>query len=620
MNQIKIDQGRPMQNSTSTVETHSIVKVIIWTLLFQLAWNWGRIVPVMTSGQLVGTDDFLRLHQIQNWMAGQGWYDISVHRMFPPNGADIHWSRLVDVPIAGLIWLFDLVFETKIAIRITTILWPSALLAAVVVVLTLICDRLFKNYNRLLPMLFAVLCMSSIVQFLPGRIDHHNVQILLFSLTILGLVNRDTGWGDYLMGFAMAFSISIGLDSAALFVIILAYLGYEWAIGHDINGRGLIKIALAIAVSTIVLFLLNFEPARYLDARCDANSIFYATALMLLSGAFILLALTSGVLNRFVSRALVGSLAGIAAIAILLVLFPDCANGPYGAISDEAKVRWLEKVGEAMSLSDLLKKDPSSWIRTVGYVLVMLIAGLYVVLHPKHSSAKLVALYVILLACALGTILQIRVLRTGIYVSIPFCVIVADSSWRALEKRYADAKPIAYGLQFLLVAVLVSATWSWVGTYFLGKSTKEQLAVSSSTSTVEVEQTPEAGIKRNVSRKCQADSDYLYLASLSPAIVMSDLYSTPAALVFSPHTFIAGPYHRNERGILDVMDFFETDTKTARALVDKYQLDYVSFCMNIVGTYPKASVGGGIQKDDLPDWLEEISPKNSPVKVLRVLR
>ena len=37
------------------------------------------------------------------WLHGQGWYDLRNYRLNPPFGANIHWSRLVDLPIAGLI-------------------------------------------------------------------------------------------------------------------------------------------------------------------------------------------------------------------------------------------------------------------------------------------------------------------------------------------------------------------------------------------------------------------------------------------------------------------------------------------------------------------------------------
>ena len=49
------------------------------------------------------TDDNMRIMQVRAWLHGQGWYDLRDYRMNPPFGANIHWSRIVDLPIAGLI-------------------------------------------------------------------------------------------------------------------------------------------------------------------------------------------------------------------------------------------------------------------------------------------------------------------------------------------------------------------------------------------------------------------------------------------------------------------------------------------------------------------------------------
>jgi len=54
---------------------------------------------------LPDTDDNLRISQVRALLAGQDWYDLRQHRLNPPEGANIHWSRLVDLPIAGLILL-----------------------------------------------------------------------------------------------------------------------------------------------------------------------------------------------------------------------------------------------------------------------------------------------------------------------------------------------------------------------------------------------------------------------------------------------------------------------------------------------------------------------------------
>ena len=49
------------------------------------------------------TDDNMRMMQVRGLLHGQGWFDLRQYRLNPPFGANIHWSRLVDLPIAGLI-------------------------------------------------------------------------------------------------------------------------------------------------------------------------------------------------------------------------------------------------------------------------------------------------------------------------------------------------------------------------------------------------------------------------------------------------------------------------------------------------------------------------------------
>src|SRR4051812_23755197 len=89
-----------------------------WALgLVERQWKW--IVLVVWLGfcawfifnrwsdirwfALGDTDDNMRIMQVRGLLHGQGWYDLRQHRLNPPLGASIHWSRLVDLPIAGLI-------------------------------------------------------------------------------------------------------------------------------------------------------------------------------------------------------------------------------------------------------------------------------------------------------------------------------------------------------------------------------------------------------------------------------------------------------------------------------------------------------------------------------------
>jgi len=75
--------------------------VLVW--LCVCAWwifnSWSRI----RWFGLGDTDDNMRIMQVRALLNGQGWFDLRQYRMNPPFGANIHWSRLVDLPIAGLI-------------------------------------------------------------------------------------------------------------------------------------------------------------------------------------------------------------------------------------------------------------------------------------------------------------------------------------------------------------------------------------------------------------------------------------------------------------------------------------------------------------------------------------
>src|SRR5580698_5544272 len=71
-----------------------------------LYFFWTYLVfphsPVL-RGEFPDTDDYMYLNQILDWMKGQGWYDNVQHRLDPPDGVPIQFSRLVMLPMAGII-------------------------------------------------------------------------------------------------------------------------------------------------------------------------------------------------------------------------------------------------------------------------------------------------------------------------------------------------------------------------------------------------------------------------------------------------------------------------------------------------------------------------------------
>ena len=48
-------------------------------------------------------DDIMRLVEVRDLLGGQGWFDLDQYRIDPLREVPMHWSRLVDLPLAIII-------------------------------------------------------------------------------------------------------------------------------------------------------------------------------------------------------------------------------------------------------------------------------------------------------------------------------------------------------------------------------------------------------------------------------------------------------------------------------------------------------------------------------------
>src|SRR5262245_57481523 len=66
----------------------------------------------------LSTDDAMRLVQVRDLLGGQAWFDLTQYRLSPPDGVVMHWSRLIDLPIAILIRAGELILSPAMAQQI----------------------------------------------------------------------------------------------------------------------------------------------------------------------------------------------------------------------------------------------------------------------------------------------------------------------------------------------------------------------------------------------------------------------------------------------------------------------------------------------------------------------
>jgi hypothetical protein len=98
----------------------------------------------------------------------------------------------------------------------------------------------------------------------------------------------------------------------------------------------------------------------------------------------------------------------------------------------------------------------------------------------------------------------------------------------------------------------------------------------------------------------------------------------PRLITVTHHDAVAGPYHRNQRAIVDVMKSFRGTPEYARQVVARRGVDYVLICpgMSESTLYGSAAPNGfyrQLARGQVPPWLERVPlPKDSPFKMWRV--
>jgi hypothetical protein len=80
--------------------------------------------PTRLLTSLGDTDDATRMIEVRAWMSGASWFDLTLPRFGGADPLVSHWSRLIDVPLAGLLLGFELFLPADEAELVVRALWP----------------------------------------------------------------------------------------------------------------------------------------------------------------------------------------------------------------------------------------------------------------------------------------------------------------------------------------------------------------------------------------------------------------------------------------------------------------------------------------------------------------
>jgi hypothetical protein len=252
------------------VERHwRLVVVLVWLMACALfVWQrWGGIQGFALSD----TDDNLRMAQVRAWLNGQGWFDLRQYRFDPAfGGANIHWSRVVDLPLAGLILLGRLFTTGAEAERMAVAVAPMLPYVVLLTGITLTARRLISPAAFVAAFIALYFAGATNGMFMPTRIDHHGWQLAILSLVIAGLADPDRRRGGLTTGLASALSLSIGLEMLIYLALAGAAQVLMWVSAREERDR-LLAYAVSIAGGCAAGFLVFASYANRAPV-CDALS------------------------------------------------------------------------------------------------------------------------------------------------------------------------------------------------------------------------------------------------------------------------------------------------------------------------------------------------------------
>ena len=357
----------------------AVLLVLVWllTCLRLLDDYWYA-----TAIAFPDVDDAMRLAQWRDFISGQGWngkgwngqgwFDLHQSRLSPPHGYETHWSRLIDAGLAGLYFFFRLFADDPMAERLMRAIWPLLWILPAMTGVAAIAWRLAGAPAAIATLVLVLASGSAYQQFLPGTIDHHNVQIALTMLAVAATVWSDRVlWCASAAGFLTALSIAIGLEALPYLAVCGAAMAFRFAWSPD-AARSVRHYAISLVVGLVGLALATLPSDRWLQVQCDALAPNLIAAI--LPAAAALMIATTLNASRTRQRFALVFLGAIAAIAVVLWIEPRCFLGPYALMDQRMWSLWLSSVFENQPLTKILASNPYRVFPMLAFPAMCLIA------------------------------------------------------------------------------------------------------------------------------------------------------------------------------------------------------------------------------------------------------
>lgn len=537
-------------------------------------------------------DEWMRLLQVRDWLGGQTWWDVTQYRMNPPQGFSMHWSRLIDLPLAGavallgerwgmalvpLVWLLPALFALRSIMR-------SLGLSGVAYALGLVLLPFFP----LLPGVFA-----------PLAIDHHGPQAVL-GLCAAAAMLRTSPHSAVLAGALAAAWLVISLEGLPLVVVMAGLYGLRYLMEER---RLLPWFLLSLTLAALLLSFATRPNAELFGPWCDVLrpghiAAFGMALLMAGIGPFLPHQHTAG--GRLAALALVP----LAALPTALVMLGPCAVNPMAELDPVLAQWWHGQIVEGLPFW----RQPLSTALMLVWTLVPLVGGTWLASRSGGFNDGAGVTWLLLLLFALAawaySLLVMREAVIAQLLAIPFAATLL-----ALLLPRARAIPAMLPRLGATLGVLAMATPMFASA--LAKPLDRHF--------------PSPTMARGAAAPVVSDKcDYARLAALPPGLVLTTMDAGPELVARTGHAVVAASYHRNQAPMVDSIAAFTGSAANLRAVADRYRADYVVACLSLsdFALYRTAAPDNAanlLAGDAPPSWLVPVQGFSGVMRVWRVM-
>lgn len=583
--------GLPLEVRSTGIPWRGVLLVWLVVSVLMLLASGGRLTPA----DFVDGDDALRLQQVRDLLAGQSWFDLHQYRIAPPDGVAMHWTRVVDLPLAALIMaLRPLLGSAHAEIAAIVIVPLLSLLSAMALAARLAAGRFGARVGVIAALMVAAAVPASF-RMMPLRIDHHAWQFVLALVALNGLFVRSPRAGGALAGGALALALSISLESLPLTVIVAGLCTLRLLRGE---GEWLTSYMASLALTSGALFVATRGLAD-LGEHCDALSPVHVAALLWVGLGIAL------VLPRLRQRPpVLGLLAiggiGLGGLGIAAYAAPQCLTGDaFAALDPLVRKVWLDSVREGLPV----------WRQEAGLGTTMALLPLFGLIacyrlwrNAADSAARKVWLdYAAILAGA--TLVGLLVARASgvscLFAAVPAAWQLDDAFTRWREDRFVLRR---LGRVVLMLVLLLPGVLAAQAARLLN---------------------PAPPATQTSMLACDFGKAMPSLAALPAQTLLTGLDIGPTLLVTTRHKVIATAHHRASAAMRDVLDAFLGPDEAARRIMAHRGATMIVICptgseAQVYARRAPAGFMAHLVKGKVPEWLEPVNvPVESGVRAFR---